>query len=275
MPSRKAAFSSLQFLMLEGVRLAYRTAGPEDGAPVLLIHAFASQSRSWDKTAAALAAQSCRVIAPDLRGHGCSQWTATYALEDFEQDLVALLDALDLRQVSLVGHSLGGHLALRLAMRMPALVSRLVIEAAPVPPRDESEAAALAARQPTPAWRRSLRLLGVGRLLRLMLLREFDVRAARTVLKELKQPMPHWWQQLGAITSPCLLLASHDDGAFSERLDLLAASIPHATTHRLGGGHRLHTEHTQAFLAAVVPFLIQPSRPLHEALSPASRKTAA
>jgi esterase len=265
MASQITEWSGYRFLTVDGASIAYRTAGREDGAPVLLIHAFASQCSSWDKTAAALTSKGYRVIAPDLRGHGRSQWTSTYALEDFERDLAALLDALGFAQVSLVGHSLGGHLALRLAMRMPERISHLVIEAAPVPPRDEVEAALLAASQPTPSWRRSLRLLGIRRLLRLMLLRQFDVRASRSVLRELKAPMPDWWQQLGTITAPCLLLASHDDGAFSERLDLLAAHIPRASTRRLGAGHHLHTEHTTAFVDTVIPFLSRPAMTRREA----------
>lgn len=252
-------WSACRFITLDGVRIAYRTAGRTDGEPVLLIHAFASQSGSWETTAAALVANGYRVVAPDLRGHGRSQRTATYALDDFERDLTALLDALGLARVRLVGHSLGGHLALRLAMRMPERVSHLVIEAAPVPPRDEDEAATLAASQPTPSWRRSLRLLGIRRLFRLMLLRQFDVRASRSVLRELKAPMPDWWQRLDMIACPCLLLASHDDGAFSERLDLLATHIRHASTCRLGSGHHLHTQHTTAFVEAVVPFLSRPA----------------
>lgn len=259
MATPSLGLSAYRFLTLDGLRIAYRTAGPENGPPVVLIHAFASQSGSWDKTASALAANGYRVIAPDLRGHGRSQWTATYALDDFTRDLAALLDALGLAQVRLVGHSLGGHLALRLAMRMPARISHLVIEAAPVPPRDEEEAAALATSQPTPSWRRSLRLLGIKRLLKLMLLRQFDVRASRSVLRELKTPMPDWWRQLGAIRAPCLVMASHDDGTFSERLDLLAAYLRNASTRRLGSGHHLHTEHTTAFVETAMPFLSRPS----------------
>lgn len=241
--------------LVQGNPLAYRIAGDEADEPVVLIHAFASESRSWAMVASTLASRGFRVIAPDLRGHGRSAWTETYALEDFEQDLIALLDTLKLDRVSLVGHSLGGHLALRLAVRMPTRVDRLVIEAAPVPPSDAADAAALMAMQAKPSWWRSVRQLGAGNLLRLWLFRKFDFRSARTVLPALRSPMPHWWQQLGAIQAPCLLLASHDDGAVSQRIGLLSAHIAHASTHYLGSGHRLHTDHVEAFLDVVVPFL--------------------
>ncbi|WP_266180508.1 alpha/beta fold hydrolase [Dyella humicola] len=250
-----ARLSPHQQVDIQGRPLAYRTAGDDDGEPVVLIHAFASQSASWTEVAGALARRGFRVIVPDLRGHGRSAWADSYALEDFEQDLIGLLDALQLRYMSLVGHSLGGHLALRLAMRLADRIDRLVIEAAPVPPRDAADAAELQALQAKPAWWRSARTLGAARIARLWLLREFDFRSARTVLPALRAPMPHWWQGLGTIEAPCLLLASHNDGAVTRRIGLLANQLPHASTHYLGSGHRLHTEHAEAFLDVVVPFL--------------------
>jgi esterase len=249
--------------VLQGRQLAYRSAGDDSGEPVVLIHAFASQSTSWAEVAGVLARSGFRVIVPDLRGHGRSAWADTYALEDFEQDLIGLLDALKLRRVSLVGHSLGGHLALRLAMRLPDRIDRLVIEAAPVPPRDAVDAAELQALQAKPAWWRSAQRLGAARIARLWLLREFDFRSARTVLPALRAPMPHWWQGLGNIEAPCLLLASHNDGAVTRRIGLLAKQLPHASIHYLGSGHRLHTEHAEAFLDVVVPFLAS-NFPLHQ-----------
>ena len=257
-PALDSSPSMYRFLRLRGHRVAYRAYGDPNGEPVVLLHAFASQSGSWSHTAEALAQQGFRVIAPDLRGHGRSDWTPTYSLADFEDDLSDLLDALGLGAINLIGHSLGGHLALKLATHQPERIRRLVIEAAPVPPRDVADATALAAAQAGPAWQRSLRLLGLGRLLRLMLLRQFDLRAARTVLPELRAPMPAWWSRLSTLRAPCLLLASHDDGFVSSRLPLLAAQIPHAVTRRFGSGHRLHGEHTAAFLAEVIPFVTPP-----------------
>lgn len=251
----ESRLSSYRFLRVRGHRVAYRSCGSEDGPPVLLIHAFASQSDSWRATAEALARHGFRVIAPDLRGHGRSQRTATYALMDFEQDLIALLDALDLQDVSLVGHSLGGHLALKLATHRPDRIRRVVVEATPVPPASEADAAALAAARPGPAWKRSLQQAGLIRLLRRVLLRRFDLRAARFVLPELRRPMPDWWSRLATLPTPCLLLASADDRQVTARLPLLASQLPHATTCQLGHGHHLHGEHTEAFVAAVTAFL--------------------
>lgn len=248
------AASPYQYLTVRGHRLAYRCWGHDNGEPVLLIHAFASHSRSWEQVAATLAARGFYVVAPDLRGHGRSDRASSYALADFEQDLIALLEALAWKRASLVGHSLGGHLALRLATQVPERIARLVIEAAPVPPRDLADAHAMAAARPD-GWRRALATLGRLRLLRRVILRQFDPGAALTVLPELRTPMPAWWARLGTLRSPCLLLASLDDGAISARQDLLAARIPGAIHQWIGSGHRLHGQHTEAFLDAVLPFL--------------------
>lgn len=248
--------SDYQYATLDGRRLAYRTTGPEDGSPILLVHALAGRSESWDKTSVALAELGFRVIVPDLRGHGRSDWANSYLLADFERDLIAFLDALNLDRADLLGHSLGGHLALRIAASSPHRVGRCVIEAAPVPPRDEADAANLLARAAGPGWRRSLRTLGAARILRLLLGRQFDFRAARPVMREFRSPMRQWWQSLDLIQSPVLLLASNSDGPISERTGLLSSRIPRSEFMVLGEGHHLHTNHFDDYIAAVASFLM-------------------
>ena len=90
-----------------GVRLAYRTWGPVEAPPVVLLHALGEQSPDWGPVAAALAS-SWHVYAPDLRGHGASDWPGSYTIEQLTRDLAAFLDALDLDHVVLGGHSVGG-----------------------------------------------------------------------------------------------------------------------------------------------------------------------
>jgi pimeloyl-[acyl-carrier protein] methyl ester esterase len=95
-----------------------------EGAPLVLLHGWAMNLRVFDDLVAALA-PARRVIALDLPGHGCSAWRAGLTPADTVE---WLLDELPER-CALLGWSLGGQLALRIAARAPARISRLVLVA--------------------------------------------------------------------------------------------------------------------------------------------------
>ncbi len=104
--------------------LAYETQG--EGQPVLLVHGFAGTARTHFDPLLRDLARDCRVIAPDLRGHGRSaalprQYDADLYRTDAD-DLVRLLDQLALDAVHLVGYSDGGETAILLAARLGARV---------------------------------------------------------------------------------------------------------------------------------------------------------
>ncbi|MEH0936337.1 alpha/beta hydrolase [Micromonospora psammae] len=122
-----------------GIGQRVRVAGPPDGTPVLLVHGNASSSAFWEPLLRRLPA-TLRVIAPDLRGYGDTDRApvdATRGLADFADDVAGLLDApglfpADARPV-VVGHSLGGGVAMRLLVDHPQRVAALLLEA-PVSP---------------------------------------------------------------------------------------------------------------------------------------------
>ncbi|MFC5848815.1 4-carboxymuconolactone decarboxylase [Deinococcus petrolearius] len=96
-------------------------------APVVLLNPIGSDLRVWDALAAQLSA-SCRVIRYDLRGQGLSDAPdGEYTLADHTADLLALLDALQLGAVTLVGCSLGGLVAQAFALAYPERVTRLAL----------------------------------------------------------------------------------------------------------------------------------------------------
>jgi pimeloyl-ACP methyl ester carboxylesterase len=109
------------------LRLHYVDWGHPDKPPLLLLHGGRDHCRSWDWTAEALRAD-WHVIAPDLRGHGDSQWSAdgNYWLAGYVYDLAQLIHQQNLAPVTIVAHSLGGHVALRYAGVYPETVARLV-----------------------------------------------------------------------------------------------------------------------------------------------------
>jgi pimeloyl-ACP methyl ester carboxylesterase len=109
------------------LRLHYVDWGNPGKPPLLLIHGGRDHCRNWDWTAAALRAD-WHVIAPDLRGHGDSQWSTDggYTMAGYIYDLAQLVHQQRLDPVTIIAHSLGGNIALRYSGLYPQAVSRLV-----------------------------------------------------------------------------------------------------------------------------------------------------
>ncbi len=115
----------------DGVRIAYESAG--EGPAVLLIHGFASdrvqnwKGPGWYDT---LTRAGYRVVALDCRGHGESDKPhdpAAYAHDLMARDAVAVMDAAGLERPAVMGYSMGGYLAMHLAVHHGARVQRLIV----------------------------------------------------------------------------------------------------------------------------------------------------
>jgi pimeloyl-ACP methyl ester carboxylesterase len=119
--------SDIRFVELNGHLVAYRDEGDPAAEPLLLIHGVAGSSLAWVPLFAHLS-DKYRVIAPDLLGHGQSDKPrADYSLAAFAVWLRDFLDALDIPAVTLVGHSMGGGIALQLVYQHRAYCRRLVL----------------------------------------------------------------------------------------------------------------------------------------------------
>src|ERR1700739_1997478 len=117
--------NELKFLELHGDRVAYRDDG--DGEGLLLIHGMAGSSDSWRSVLPQLS-KKFRVIAPDLLGHGESaKPRSDYSLGAFAVFLRDFLDELGVSQATVVGHSLGGGVAMQFVYQHPDYVKRLVL----------------------------------------------------------------------------------------------------------------------------------------------------
>lgn len=104
----------------DGAALTVAVAGPDDGPPVVLVHGLTSNHHDWGPVADRLVATGHRVIGVDQRGHGGSTvGTDGFGPERQGRDLGQVLDALDLRDVTLVGHSMGGIASLALVILAP------------------------------------------------------------------------------------------------------------------------------------------------------------
>lgn len=109
------------------LKLHYTDWGNADAPPLILLHGGRDHCRNWDWTAQALR-KDWHIIAPDLRGHGDSEWAAdgNYPQLSYVYDLAQLIDQLDLAPVTIVAHSLGGGIATHYTGLFPEKVRKLV-----------------------------------------------------------------------------------------------------------------------------------------------------
>ncbi|WP_433448057.1 alpha/beta fold hydrolase [Streptomyces sp. CA-142005] len=220
-----------------GITLACRSWGPADAPPVVLLHCRGADGADWTHIAQRLAAppRPRRVYAPDLRGHGHSDWPGDYRAEAMSDDVLALLTALGLGGADVVGHSLGGLVACLLAQRHPGAVRRLVLEdvCAPVPldpPRPPAERPA-------------------GEL-------PFDWAMVRATDEQRNAPDPVWWDHMDRITAPTLVIGGGPTSLIpQDQVAQLAGLIPDASLVTVDAGHLVHETRPEEFLAVVREFL--------------------
>jgi esterase len=103
-----------------------------DGKPVAILHGLFGAGRNWAGIARRLA-PSCRVVAFDLRNHGASPWAATMTYGEMAEDVRAAMTARGYPRYALVGHSMGGKVAMLAALLGGAAIERVaVVDIAPV-----------------------------------------------------------------------------------------------------------------------------------------------
>jgi 3-oxoadipate enol-lactonase len=131
---------------MTAVEVHHEVAGVADAPVVVLCNSLGASLEMWDPQLGSLT-EHFRVVRFDARGHGRSPVPpGPYSLDDFADDIIELLDRLEVTRAHLVGLSLGGMTAMRLAIRDPARVDRLALLCTAArlgPPRAWAERAAL------------------------------------------------------------------------------------------------------------------------------------
>ena len=248
-----------------------------EGPPLAILHGLFGSARNWSGVAQRLAAHH-RVIALDLRNHGASPWADTMDYAEMAEDVRATLHASGHRRFALLGHSMGGKVAMVLALADGEAVTRLVVvDIAP---------AAYAPHHL--GYVRAMRALDLGAIKRRA---EADARLASAVgdaaeraflLQNLVFPSAaaggevRWRLNLAAIerAMPCLVgfpalppgaaypgpalfvAGARSDYLRPEHEPEVRRLFPNARIARIAdAGHWLHAEQPQAFLDIVQPFL--------------------
>jgi lipase len=101
--------------------------GERDAPPVVCVHGLNAHGRRFRKLAEERLASRHRVLAPDLRGHGSSEWEPPWTIATHVHDLLETLDDLGVHNADWIGHSFGGRLVLELAAAAPERVERAVL----------------------------------------------------------------------------------------------------------------------------------------------------
>ena len=117
-----------KYLTANELRLHYLDWGDSENAPILLLHGLMAHAHVWDNLALELS-NLYHVLALDQRGHGESEWPreALYSVDDHFCDIITFIEALALKKVILLGHSMGGRNALFYTACAPEKVERLIL----------------------------------------------------------------------------------------------------------------------------------------------------
>jgi esterase len=106
------------------MKLNYREIGT--GQPLIILHGLFGSSDNW-QTQAKKFAVYFRVILVDLRNHGHSNWDNNSSYEAMAADVIELMQDLNIQKTILLGHSMGGKVAMYLTQNQPSLISKLII----------------------------------------------------------------------------------------------------------------------------------------------------
>jgi len=126
--ARKAGMRSLKMSERSGHVLHFRDSGEEGLTTCLLLHGIGDSGAVWDGVVLPLQGRH-RVISVDLRGHGESSWDPDghYTVQDYFDDVLRAVELLRLGNLIIIGHSLGGEIALRIAAARPERIARLIL----------------------------------------------------------------------------------------------------------------------------------------------------
>ncbi len=243
-----------------------------DGPPVVLLHGLLGAGQNFGAVQKALAAEGFRVLALDLRNHGGSPHAVGMAYGDMAADVAETLQAEGAWPATIIGHSMGGKVAMALALTRPEGVARLLVaDIAPVhypAPLFNAYIAAMRGLELRPGLARrdadaALAPAVPAAPLRAFLLQNLDFTrdppAWRIGLEQIAAGMGDiagWPDLPGQYDGQVLVLAGdRSDYIQPEHKALFQALFPAARHASIPAGHWLHAENPQAFLAVVRDFL--------------------
>jgi 2-succinyl-6-hydroxy-2,4-cyclohexadiene-1-carboxylate synthase len=254
------------------------------GEPLVLLHGFTGSTETWRPLREALG-DTHRVIAIDVIGHGASPAPAAperYGFERALDEIAETITELGIAAAAWLGYSMGGRLALGIAMRHPNLVSALILESAAPGIASAAERAervradrALAERierdgiaafvrewEALPMWASQRALPESARQRQTaQRLRNRPAGLANSLRGMGQGAQPSFWDRLPALDVPTLLVAGARDLKFARIAAQMQEALPDAELAIVPGtGHAVHLEQLVEFSLLVSQFLVRQGR---------------
>lgn len=267
----------MSLIEVNGIRLWVKQAG--EGNSLLLLHGFTGSGATWEPFVAGFARRH-RLIMPDLIGHGRSDTPDNperYRIDRCVDDLLALLDQFGMDRFDLLGYSMGGRVALHLALAAPERVRRLVLESASPGIDDPAERAKRVASDEILAqkvereglkafidyWERIPLFASQERLpeatrsrLRAQRLANTPDGLANSLRGMGAGAMTPVVSRLGELAMPTLLIAGELDDKYVGLTRMMVEAMPNATARIIpNAGHATHLESPDSFAQTVLAFL--------------------
>lgn len=260
---RAPAISTSHVRLSNGITLHVATQGPKLGPAMIMLHGITDSWFSFSRVLPLFAADM-RIVVPDQRGHGDSERPSSYRLEDFADDVIRLMDAMQIEKAVIAGHSMGSFVARKLYELAPQRVSRLVLAGAGPVAKNAGMVELVAAvnRLTDPvdeAFVRDFQMSCVNA--------PVPAPFMEAAIANSRRMPAHIWKAAfhGLIDGEinlvrpqvrALVLGGRQDAVFSATEQMvLARQFPRGELHLVDGvGHTLHWEQPATFVSALMRF---------------------
>ncbi|SDN89838.1 2-succinyl-6-hydroxy-2,4-cyclohexadiene-1-carboxylate synthase [Bacillus sp. OK048] len=254
--------------------------GVSKGFPFLLLHGFTGDASTWVPFCTVWGKHS-RLIIPDIIGHGKTEAPEEihrYSIEAAAADMIVLLDQLEIAQIDVLGYSMGGRLALTIALLYPERVRKLILASSSPGLKTEEERTFRRMKdgeladfinehgiqsfvdywEAIPLFSTMVNLPNrIKESIREQRLSNSTIGLTNSLLGMGTGSQPSWWDKLNMLTCEVLLITGEKDEKFCSIAEKMQAEMKKALWIVINdGGHAIHVEQKEKFGTIVSDFLL-------------------